>query len=129
MVNQMEVFCNLSRKVAGFGEIDEGISDDDICDDETVGGARASADDPFDDDASSNHSSGSDARHALDYLPDQHGGLLSYLLILFNIFDASIQTRHFIYLCYFQDPLTILMTRILLLVLLHSLLALGAANS
>ena len=70
-----------SRKVAGFGEIDEGSSDDNACDDETADSARGGGDDPFDDDALSNHSSGSDARHDLDYLHDQKGRFLSYLLM------------------------------------------------
>ena len=70
-----------SRKVAGVDEIDTGSSDDDDCGDDAIGDSRVGAGDPFDDDALSNHSSGSDARHGLDYLHDQHGGLLSYLLI------------------------------------------------
>ena len=67
--------------VAGFGEIDTGSSDDDDCGGDAVGVSRGGAGYPFDDDALSNHSSGSDARHGLDYLHDQHGGLLSYLLM------------------------------------------------
>ena len=73
--------AHVSRKVAGFGEIDT----DDSSGDES---GRNSGDAPpgdssarGDDDAGSVHSSGSDARHQLDYLLEQSVGLLSYLLM------------------------------------------------
>ena len=69
------------RKVAGFGEVD---TDDSADDNRSEGSGAASLDKDgtcSDDDALSVHSSGSDARHDLDYLHDQSGGLHNYLLM------------------------------------------------
>ena len=75
-----EVSGAAPRRAAGFGEIDTGDSDDDDSDD-AADAAQVGAVDASDDDDASIHSSGSDARHDLDYLHDQHGGFLSYLLM------------------------------------------------
>ena len=76
-----EAEVRVSRRVAGFGEVDTDDSSGDEID-------RNSGDVPpedssalGDDDAGSVHSSGSNARHGLDYLMEQSGGLLSYLLM------------------------------------------------
>ena len=69
------------RKVAGLGETDTA----DSADDDSGEGSGAAFPDigstRGDDDALSVHSSGSDARHDLDYLRDKPGGLLSYLVM------------------------------------------------
>ena len=72
--------AHVSRKVAGFGEIDTDDSSGDESD-RNSGDAPPEANSARgDDDAGSVHSSGSNARHELDYLLEQSGGLLSYLL-------------------------------------------------
>ena len=68
-------------KVKGFGEIH---TDHSAYDDSGGGSDSASLCDEenfFDDDTSSNLSSGSDARRSLDYLRDQQGGSLTYVLM------------------------------------------------
>ena len=69
-----------SRKIAGFGEIDTDDSSDGESDRNSGDAPPGDSSARGDDDAGSVHSSGSDARHGLDYL-EQSGGLLSYLLM------------------------------------------------
>ena len=73
--------AHVSRKVAGFGEID---TDDSSSDESDKNSGDAPPEDNSarcDDDAGSVRSSGSNARHKLDYLLEQSGGLRSYLLM------------------------------------------------
>ena len=77
----LQAETRVCRKIAGFGEVD---TDDSFGDENDRGSDAASPGDSSacgDDDAGSIHSSGSDARHELDFLLDQSGGLLSYLLL------------------------------------------------
>ena len=71
----------VSRRVAGFGEVDTDDSSGDESDRNSGDAPPEDSSARGDDDAGSVHSSGSNARHELDYLMEQSGGLLSYLLM------------------------------------------------
>ena len=70
----------VSRKVAGLGEIDTDDSSGDESDRNSGVAPPGDSSARRDDDAGSVHSSSCDARHELDYLLEQSGRLLSYLL-------------------------------------------------
>ena len=65
-----------AKRGSGFGEIDN-----DDCSDDTGSESASNNGSSDSDDAGSMHSTGSDARHDLDYLCDLEGKLLSEMLV------------------------------------------------